>query len=539
MQWKTARRTLQTVPIRIALGILCLCSLSACPHTSPVVPAVLPLWIGMEYALPGTASGVAKTRLPGVKFMPDLIGWDQMQASPDAKIDFSMLDRLVKEYQGAGFQECMVGLKSECSWGSTAPYVPLPETNPAPKPEYLAAYLAWVKAVVERYDGDGVNDMPGLEHPIRYYEIGVEFSSYEPEPVGDYLTMLEAAYQGAHDAFANVIVLQVPFLVVSAFVNHPGPEDYEAAFAAVDDRIMYHSLEEIRAILDRPDLFDALNFHCGAEAGEMDATVQWLRYEMSTRGYDKPLVCSDTLPSSFMGWGQATSCTGNVEAMGIVLPPATEADRCRLAGYFTNLVNGDQATEDWVHGYIAATMVETVVAAAAQGVSFINTAYIEDLFPLNTPVFMAAAGNSAWAGMVETRWNFLTQAHITKGYRPLFYALQQLASHLDGYNAVEQATTEVSGARLYRARHTGTQGFPDCWIAWYEPGVLLLPEDDIPETVLPFATSAAQVCVETLITEPGHSQAQTVSVTAVEGTASIPISPTPVFIQEASSSTTR
>ena len=32
-------------------------------------------------------------------------------------------------------------------------------------------YLQYVKAIVERYDGDGLNDMPGLKNPIKYWQI--------------------------------------------------------------------------------------------------------------------------------------------------------------------------------------------------------------------------------------------------------------------------------------------------------------------------------------------------------------------------------
>jgi len=38
------------------------------------------------------------------------------------------------------------------------------------KPCDETAYLNFIKTMVERYDGDGVNDMPGLKYPIKYYE---------------------------------------------------------------------------------------------------------------------------------------------------------------------------------------------------------------------------------------------------------------------------------------------------------------------------------------------------------------------------------
>ena len=37
------------------------------------------------------------------------------------------------------------------------------------KPCDIDAYIAWLEATIERYDGDGLNDMPGLEYP---YGIG-------------------------------------------------------------------------------------------------------------------------------------------------------------------------------------------------------------------------------------------------------------------------------------------------------------------------------------------------------------------------------
>ncbi len=36
------------------------------------------------------------------------------------------------------------------------------------------AYAAWVRAVVERYDGDGKDDMPGLRHKVRYWQVDNE-----------------------------------------------------------------------------------------------------------------------------------------------------------------------------------------------------------------------------------------------------------------------------------------------------------------------------------------------------------------------------
>jgi hypothetical protein len=483
----------------------------------------------MEYALPGLGPGIAQTRLPGVKFLPEAFSWDKMQGSKRAAIDFRTLDRMVKEYQDAGFAECMIGLKSMSSWASKAPKADLPDTNFTPKPEYMADYAEWVRAIVERYDGDGVDDMEGLKRPIRYYEIGVEFSTYEPEPVADYLEMLAKGYRAAHDAYADAVVMHAAFLVVNAFVGNPESGEYETAFAAVDKRIMYHSLDEIRAVLDHPELFDAVNFHTYSE--ELEATTKWLRYEMETRSYEKPLIISDTLPSSFIGWGAATTCEGDPPTLGIIVAPATEADRCRLADYFTHLVNRDQDTLDWLHGYLAEDMVRLTVTAAEQGIHFVNTSYMQDLTGLDLAIFRAGAGNSAWAGMVSSRVDWFGQRQVITGYRPMFYALQQLAGHLDKYSVVRRLTDTDPANHLYVVQETSGAGFPDFWIAWRDPGVLILPGDVIHGGNVVMGTSAASVTVERLINQQGQTTPTTETLPVQDGSVSIPLTPTPVFIR--------
>ncbi len=59
------------------------------------------------------------------------------------------------------------------------------------------AYLTWVKALVERYDGDGVNDLPGLTIPIKYYEI-----LNEPDLNADHLDF----YQGTSADYAKLLI---------------------------------------------------------------------------------------------------------------------------------------------------------------------------------------------------------------------------------------------------------------------------------------------------------------------------------------------
>lgn len=87
---------------------------------------------------------------------------------------------------------------------------------------------------------------------------------------------------------------------------------------------------------------------------------------MNQRQYDKPIVISDTAVSPFIGYGSAFVTSGAPSRLAIVFPPAHEEDRERLKVYFLKLIEGDQASIQWVHAFCAADMVKKVVIAAEQ-----------------------------------------------------------------------------------------------------------------------------------------------------------------------------
>ena len=82
------------------------------------------------------------------------------------------------------------------------------------KPHDVEAYKAFVKALVERYDGDGVDDMPGLKYPIKYWEVlnepetGVKSDENFFRGTGlDYVEVLKATYEAIKEADPEAKVL--------------------------------------------------------------------------------------------------------------------------------------------------------------------------------------------------------------------------------------------------------------------------------------------------------------------------------------------
>lgn len=515
--------------VRPLVALACLAVFPGWPHVkadepSPKIPSK-EILIGIEYAMPGPAKTFADLGVPAVKPYPDAVPWDEMQRSKDAAIDFSKMDRFVREYQDAGFTELVLVLKAKNSWASKDP-----KKNFAPKTEFVPHYMAWVKAVVERYNLGNKNAMPGLKRSVRYFEVGSEFSSFEPTPVDDYLAKLERAYKAAHAASPNVIVLHAAFLVTTAFVDHPPPDKVEAAFAAAakraTGRIFEKNLADIRKVLDRPDIFDAVNFHSLGDNYEIEDTVAWLRYEMKQRKYRKPLIISDTTPNPLIAWGPATIAKGLPNFMGILTTPATEKDRPQLADYFTKLVDGDKETVTWTHSFVAADMVKKVVVAAEQGVALINTSFMEDLTLFKSKALAAGAGTSAWAGMADTKLNPFTQTRTIQELRPVFYAIQQFQRSIKGYESVQRVRMTDPRIRLYKF----VRGKYSVWIAWLEPSKVILPGDAVPAITLSLKMVVKAAKAEAMIDRAGQTKADQEIVPIKSGVAEIKLTPRPVFI---------
>lgn len=481
--------------------------------------------VGMEYILLDSERSTAKQArmlapigATGAKHYPEHLEWGEMQKTPDAPVDFRRADGFVREFQNAGFTDLVLCLRSHSKWASKA-YNKLRSANPTPKPEHLAAYRKWIAAVVERYDGDGNADMPGLKHPVRYYEIGSEFSSYEPEPVAEYLGTLAEAYAAAHAAWDKVLVTHAAFLVTNVFKDKPRPEQYPAAFAAAPKRFMEHRLDDIRAILDKPDRFDLLNIHALGDPSEIEDMMRWLEYEMSQRNYRRPVIISDTASSPFIAWGAATKTGLRPEQMGLVVPPATEADRARLAAYFTKLVDGDPATVEWTQGFTGEDLVKKVVVAAEQKVELINTAFTQDLVWFKLKVFQAGTGTSAWSGLVDVQ---------KKEHRAGFYAFQQLMSLMKGYKSVQRLANARADVRVYEFSFDGEKR----WIAWYDPAKVILPGEAVPSIPAEIRVDIPTVEEETLITRFGQRQPKRETVSTVGGIANLDLTPTPTLLRK-------
>jgi len=146
-------------------------------------------WLGGDSDDDG--AGIVEDGGAWVRPHPGPFLWDSMQYKETAEIDFSIADATVANYsknsvavlatifpfatwdqaKRANATDCQVKTDDEFLRSNDKKgrgfYLPQFRCNP----NDWVAYKNWVTKTVERYDGDGVDDMPGLTIPIKYWEV--------------------------------------------------------------------------------------------------------------------------------------------------------------------------------------------------------------------------------------------------------------------------------------------------------------------------------------------------------------------------------
>lgn len=146
------------------------------------------------------------------------------------------------------------------------------------------AYMDFVTATVERYDGDGINDMPGLTRPVKYWQIG-----NEPHPkvkdFAEFVKMTSTAIKKA-DPTAKVVI--------------GGALLQEMQNPTIFDMHFLKILEDLKG-----GYIDVIDFHWGGEAsgnyrGYKDI-YDHLRRRLSEMGFPPDMPVWITEMSSYSG----------------------------------------------------------------------------------------------------------------------------------------------------------------------------------------------------------------------------------------------
>ncbi|MBS3152493.1 hypothetical protein J4230_03735 [Candidatus Woesearchaeota archaeon] len=178
-----------------------------------IPPSIENSCIGFKIGGPNKTATINMIGAGWVTFMWPHFTWGRIEKEPGI-FDFSEMDNIVKTAQEnnvATLAELQPFADWDQAWDKNCK---AKENSYLCKPKDMQAYKVFVSKTVERYDGDGESDMPGLKIPIKYWQI-INEPDIKEDPyviffVGnekDYFEVLKESYQTIKQVCADCKVL--------------------------------------------------------------------------------------------------------------------------------------------------------------------------------------------------------------------------------------------------------------------------------------------------------------------------------------------
>ncbi|HID05674.1 MAG TPA: hypothetical protein EYP10_00850, partial [Armatimonadetes bacterium] len=405
----------------------------------------------------------AQTKVGWVNFAR--VSWHRIEpTAPVGRVHnyrWEMLDRSVRLWQRHGFRIAM-SLRLENGWfAGPIRYRPkmkgllfellVQGSDRLPASEHMDAYRAWIRALVERYDGDGKDDMPGLRYPILHYQVGNEYANpvFWSGTLEDYKVLLRETLRAGRSACPHVKIISQGIRWGDLFHDDPEARLFEERFSAFLQRLPSDSWREgwkrarefTEGTVALARLYDILDAggngpHHTASFGYM----QWVKRELKKHGLSVAI------------WDMEARCEPRLVFNPLVhfhreLVIPNGAKVLRLLRAKRHLLH--RRAVAWYRAEQARILVKVFVTRFAAGFE---------------KVFMGMA--SDWTGTLgefSTANPFIGLLDTQGKPWPAFYALQLLVDKIDGFARAEKMHSPQD-VELYR--FTFDDGRPEAWVGW-------------------------------------------------------------------------
>ncbi|RMG52506.1 MAG: hypothetical protein D6723_08610 [Acidobacteria bacterium] len=450
------------------------------------------------------------------------VSWSAIEPNPPRggrhRYNWAGLDRSVRLWQKYGFR-ITVSLRLGNGWfAGPIEYRPggmeFRNSDRLPAEEYMDDYRAWIAALVERYDDDGQDDMPGLRAPVLHYQVGNEYANpvFWTGTLDDYRILLEETVSAARSASADVHIISNGIRWNDLFHNDPDAQLFEERFAAflesLPSDVWREAWQRARAMT------------------ELTVALAYL-YDILDAGGNGPY---ETASAGYMAWVQKelakhglTTTIWDMEARSeprltfnplvhfhpeLVIP-----DGQRILQAMKNPADPlhDEAVA-WYRAEQSRVLVKVFVTRFAAGFE---------------KVFMGMPND--WDKMLArfTVANpFIGLTDSDGDPWPAFYALALLVDKLDGFAQAEKIEADP-GVELYRFLFA--DGRPPVWVAWLWEDEVRGMNDPLParEVRLPIR---GPVTMYTIPTSGDHYR--TVPLDGSPSGLAVELTPEPVLFQE-------
>ena len=244
------------------------------------------------------SNGLTQAAEAGARWIRVPVLWESIEPinTTPAKYNWSDLDVSVTNGAQEGI-ELMLTIGGQPAWAATYPMGPVTDTEDL---------LEFVGALVERYDGDGVDDAPGSPR-VRYFELYNEPDNTDTDHAkggwglwgenGDgYAALLRELYSGIKTSSPGA-QLVLGGLALDWFKEQGGPFDS-------------HFLDDVLTACQGQDCFDVMNFHYyplfrpnwEPYGTDIIGKANFVRQKLAAYGFtDVPVVCTE------VSWASAAS----------------------------------------------------------------------------------------------------------------------------------------------------------------------------------------------------------------------------------------
>jgi len=250
--------------------------------------------------------------------MQPVVVWASIESSP-GQYKWSGLDREVAALQLLGldcsvvlipmnaFGEKRAEIASQLQNEDVDSFLRTPESADMmlyPNNETLPVWIDFVRAIVDRYDGDGVNDMFGLKYPVRNWHFSEEYPEfYIPAEV--YVALLKITYPAIKetDPQAKVILHGIAsnllqyIAFVKGFIDDPDAGVINGtAFARIQiaASMAYRDvLRDVEYFLEEgKGYYDAVDVHL-YESKEtfLKGKINWMKSALQELDVNVPIWC--------------------------------------------------------------------------------------------------------------------------------------------------------------------------------------------------------------------------------------------------------
>lgn len=252
---------------------------------------------------PGTGGAVKSI---GALAVRRIIHWDHLEPQPD-EYRWDDAGKYVNMYERVG-AELVLSLRCDNTrWGVETKQERGDGTSYSIKsalPKNMSDWVDYVGDVVEKMDGDGRDDLPGLMKPVKYWQIENEFVYQWAGTPEELVELMRTTYETIKKADPDAHVISPAFYNTNAFAMRDGQltrgwfyqgSDDSRRQKMTRDRVMCNDKPYVLAttvIRDGHKYFDIVDLHIFAmDLVEVQADIAWVKDQLRAAGTSKPIWC--------------------------------------------------------------------------------------------------------------------------------------------------------------------------------------------------------------------------------------------------------